>query len=149
MKNQHLHLDSDQISAWLIGERTPERTAHVNECAACRAEIARLESAVTSFRESVERWSERQPVHRAVWSAPSRGFAWRWAAVAAMFLLLVGIPAYRMQESKNQEMAERQAREDAALMEAVNNGIARSVPQTLQPLNNMVSWENASQESKP
>lgn len=47
------HLSSPQISKCLIGDATPEEAKHVRECAACGAELARLELSFSLFRDSV------------------------------------------------------------------------------------------------
>lgn len=144
------HLNSQQISEWLIGERAAGIAAHIEQCEACRAEIAQMESGLAVFRKSVHGWSERQPIHRAVWSTPAGWLTFRnglrWAAATALFLLLLGAPAYRMHQLKLQ--AEERAREDAALLEAIDAGISRSVPQPLQPLDNLVAWNPATEGSK-
>jgi periplasmic protein TonB len=51
------HLSTEQISNYLLGEATFEETAHARGCAACRAELARLESSLLFFRGAVRRWS--------------------------------------------------------------------------------------------
>jgi hypothetical protein len=51
------HLSEDQISHWIMGQRTAADEAHVRECAACRAEVERLRDDLALFRESGERWS--------------------------------------------------------------------------------------------
>jgi len=51
------HLSEDQISQWIMGERTVADEAHVRECAACRAEVDRLRDDFALFRESGDRWS--------------------------------------------------------------------------------------------
>ena len=57
------HLSKDQISKCLIGDGTPQETQHVSACAACSAELARLESSFSQFRGSVRHWSNRQFQH--------------------------------------------------------------------------------------
>jgi len=52
------HLSSQQISHCLIAGATPEAAAHVRECKACRAELERLETALTRFRSSVRQWTD-------------------------------------------------------------------------------------------
>ena len=60
------HLSSEQISNWLIGERTADEEAHVHGCATCRAEIGRMEETFAMFRESLP------PLAYARGSEPSR-----------------------------------------------------------------------------
>jgi hypothetical protein len=53
------HLSSEQMSEWMIGERTPEEDRHARECRQCRAELDRLEKAFSLFRDSGRRWGDR------------------------------------------------------------------------------------------
>ncbi len=52
------HLSSEQVSKWMVGERTSEAVQHAFECSHCRAELDGLEKAFELFRESGRRWSE-------------------------------------------------------------------------------------------
>ena len=56
------HLSSEQISKCLIGGGAPRETQHVRECAACSAELGRLESSFSQFRGSIRHWSDRVSV---------------------------------------------------------------------------------------
>jgi protein TonB len=66
--NQHLahHLTREQISQCLIGGATPQETEHVWKCAACGAELARLESSFSQFRGTIRQWSDRE--HQRIWA---------------------------------------------------------------------------------
>ena len=65
------HLSGEQISKYLIGDRSAQETQHVLDCAACGGEIARLESSFSQFRSSVRHWSDRRSVTDGVvpWTA--------------------------------------------------------------------------------
>lgn len=52
------HFSSEQVSRWMIGERSAEDIRHARECPLCRAELDRMEKAFLLFRESSRRWSE-------------------------------------------------------------------------------------------
>lgn len=56
------HLSSEQISKCLIGDGVPRETQHVRGCAACTAELGRLESSFSQFRGSIRHWSDRVSV---------------------------------------------------------------------------------------
>lgn len=56
MKN---HLSSEEISQWVIGERSAEAMQHVAQCARCRLEVEGLQDTFTRFRESGRRWSDQ------------------------------------------------------------------------------------------
>ncbi|HLK67021.1 MAG TPA: hypothetical protein VKU19_26490 [Bryobacteraceae bacterium] len=53
------HLSSEEISRWVIGERSMEAEHHVTQCALCRSELDRLRETFLLFRESGIRWSDR------------------------------------------------------------------------------------------
>ena len=52
------HLSSEQMSRWMIGERTSEEDRHARECPRCSAELDRLEKTFSQFRDSGRRWSD-------------------------------------------------------------------------------------------
>ena len=51
------HLTSEEISGWMIGDRTAGIQRHALECEACRAELKGLENAFVLFRESGRNWA--------------------------------------------------------------------------------------------
>ena len=137
------HLDSEDVDQWLVGERNPAAEDHLRDCAECRSEVARLESALTGFCDSAHQWSARQPLSRppAGWVARSvTGRRWaapmRWAVVAALTVLLAALPLYR-NHSRRQAAAE--ARANALLLEQVSADISRPAPEPLEPLIKLVS----------
>lgn len=141
------HLPAGRIAEWVCGERAPEEQTHVRECARCRAEIARLESALGQFREAVRGWSgaESERALRRAWAAADRrpARAWlRWPALAAALALAVA-PVYRTVRDR-QRAAEAAA--DAQLLEQVDREVSESVPSSMEPLSQVVSWDSASQD---
>jgi predicted anti-sigma-YlaC factor YlaD len=135
------HLNQEQISAWLADLQTPEQTQHVEQCPACRAEIARREETLALFRDSVHAISDRRPVRAITWSTPRR---WhqpmlRWAAGAALALLMLGLPVMYWNKQTQLRDAER-TRQDIALLDSVSRELDRSVPQPLEPLDKLVAW---------
>jgi len=138
------HLSPEQISAWLADLRTPEQARHVEECAACQAEISRREDTLALFRDAVHAVSDRRPVRAIVWSTPKR---WhqpmlRWAAGAALAALMLGAPVMYWNKQTQLRDAER-TRQDIALLDSVNRELDRSVPQSLEPLDKLVAWSPA------
>src|SRR5271157_513509 len=96
------HLSSQQISQWMIGERTPQQEQHVRQCSQCGAELARMEAALALFRGSVRHWSDVQsraepPAIGSIFPARRgpRPHLMRWALVAAALLVLAAVPVYR------------------------------------------------------
>ena len=136
------HLSAEQVSRWMIGERSGRQEEHVRECPECAATLAGLESAMALFRDSVRDCGEmygRPPL-----SVPSklrRVRPLRWAPVAALLLLAV-IPFYT--DSRDRRRQAEMARADAALLEQVDAEISRAVPAPMEPLVKLVSWNSDS-----
>ena len=146
------HLSSQEISQWMIGERTPQQEQHVRQCSQCGAELDRLEAALALFRGSVRHWSGRQgraePPAIASMS-PARGSRiqpMRWALVAAALLVLAAVPIYRNAQDR-QRQAEI-ARADALLLEQVDAEVSRAVPRPMEPLAKLVSWDFTSTDER-
>ena len=51
------HLGSEEISAWVAGERTAAAERHLGECAQCAGEVAGAREAIALFAESAQLWS--------------------------------------------------------------------------------------------
>jgi len=142
------HLSSEQISRWMIGERSAQDEEHARECPECAAKVARFESAITLFRQSVQDCGERYarpdiPLPAGVRRA-RRSFAARpsrWAPVAAALVLLAAIPIYT--NSRERRRQAEMARADAALLEQVDVQISRAVPAPMEPLVSLVSWNTS------
>jgi hypothetical protein len=139
------HLSAEQISHWLIGERQPETERHLAACDACRTELAQLQGALVQFRSAVREWSaasappEWRPAARAGW------FSWpRLAVAAAALAVLISAPVYWTE--RRRERAAEAARADAQLLEQVDSEISRAVPEPMEPLVNLVTWNTGSGE---
>jgi len=141
------HLSAEEISQWMIGERTPPLEQHVAACAECRAELAQLESALVQFRTAMRAAGDSgsPPSWR---EAASRGpwFSWpRLVLAAAALLILVALPiAWR---ARVQERAAEATLADSQLLERVDSAVSQAVPEPMEPLVNLVTW-NASPAEK-
>ena len=51
------HLGSEEITAWVAGERTAASERHLGECAQCAGEVASAREAIALFAESAQLWS--------------------------------------------------------------------------------------------
>jgi hypothetical protein len=147
------HLSSQQISQWMIGERTPQEEQHARECPECGAELARLEAALALFRGSVRHWSDGQSgaeppgVGRiALARRRSRTQPIRWALVAAVLLVLAAVPVYR--DVQDRQRQAEVARADALLLEQVDAEVSRAVPRPMEPLVELVSWDFSSADGR-
>lgn len=133
------HLSGEQIAQWMAGDRTAEAEAHVAACAACRSEVAGFEQVLQGFRRS----AVGLPVG-SVHARQTRS-AWpRWVTAAAAIALLAMAPVYRQQQERKRAALEQQ---DAQLLQEVDAEISRAVPDAMDPLVRMVSW-NSGEEQK-
>jgi hypothetical protein len=143
------HLTEQQIVDLVAGAATPAANRHVESCAACAAEVEQLAGAVEGFAAAVHRMPLR-PAPRLDWADVNRFQPWppAWRlAVAALALLLVAVPLmFHFQPGSGNEIAalhqqqlERE-RADAALLEQVDAAVSRPVPQTIEPLVQLVAW---------
>ena len=134
------HLSPEDISRWFAGERSSELERHAGECEECSARLDHLESALAEFRGSAHDWSAAQSASapHIAWRTPARHLARRWILAAACLVILVSASTY-WQHSQQQARAAEMARADA-LLEQVDTGISRAVPQTMEPLINLVTW---------
>jgi hypothetical protein len=133
------HLSPEDISRWFAGDRDPGLQRHAGECEACSARLDRMESALTEFRGSVHDWSAAQPAStpQIVSRPPVRHMARPWVLAAASLLILASGPAWW--HYRQQARAAEMARADA-LLQQVDAEISRAVPQTMEPLVNLVTW---------
>jgi len=137
------HLSAEEISQWMIGDRTPRLEVHVAECTACREELAELESTLSQFRGAVREWGADEPAP--AWrepAAPGAWFSWpRLACATALVLLMTAAPVYWTARARERAAAE--ARADAQLLEQVDSSISRAVPESMEPLVNLATWNSS------
>ena len=136
------HLSAEQVSQWMIGERTPRLERHVAECGRCRAELEQLETTLAQFGGAVRDWSAAAPP---AWRQPvslSPRFSWpRMVLAATTLLILVALPVYW--SARARQRAAEAARADAQLLEQVDSAISRAVPEPMEPLVNLVTWNSS------
>jgi hypothetical protein len=92
--------------------------------------------AIAQFRRSIHREGERNggPGLQAILSRDRRanGLRLRWAAAAAVALMLAAVPAYENVQQRQREAEQEKA--DTMLLQQVNAGLSRSVPRAMTPL---------------
>ena len=123
----------------MVGQPGREAARHVENCAACRTEIANFRQAIGEFRGAVRGWSDEQ-AHRAleIPACPSETRSWiathqlalalLLAAVCLLVSVIVSRVGRRSQEPSN----------DAALLNQVDAQVSRSAPSSLEPLMKLV-----------
>lgn len=156
--NQHLglHLNDQQITAWMLGERGPEAATHIAGCAQCRAETEALSGTISGFRATVHaatppdvKWSR---VALALSDAPRTwpGLAASLVAVAALLIVssLLLMRAPQPAVSNSHEAA------DEALLLQIQSDVGRYEPLALAPAQTIaeerasILVENSKQSSK-
>jgi predicted anti-sigma-YlaC factor YlaD len=147
------HLSAEQISQWMTGERTPQLEEHVAECAACRGELAQMESALSQFRTAMRDPANSIPPPDWREPAPSaRWYSWspRLVLVAAALVVLVAAPiSWRVhvnQQASRAQAAAQAALADSQLLESVDSEISQAVPQPMEPLVTLATWNSSSAE---
>jgi len=138
------HLSAEQISQWMVGARTPQLVQHLAECRACRSELEQLESALSQFRTAM-----REPAYSEIppaWREPSAGSLWsswpRMVLAGAALLIVVALPlSWR---ARVREQAAQSAIADSQLLESVDSAISQAVPEPMEPLVSLVSWNSSS-----
>ncbi|HUA21269.1 MAG TPA: hypothetical protein VMB25_21130 [Bryobacteraceae bacterium] len=134
------HLSSEQISEWMLGQRSARAREHVRACLECRAELERLEEALAQFRGAIHQWSGAQAaaVPPVLVTSRPRRFAWALAAVAAVLFVCLSV-AY----IQNRAAASLEPVSDAALLSQVRAEVSRTVPSPMEPLTRLIpSAEN-------
>jgi len=128
------HLSEEQIAQWIGGERTAATESHLAACEQCRAAVTGFEDVLAQFRVSAQSAVVPAPSLRA-----GRSVVWpRVAAVAAALALFVAVPLYRQRQEREQAV---RAQQDARLLQQVDAEISQKVPDAMDPLMNLVSWE--------
>jgi len=138
----NLHLSSEHIAERLAGGGGFEAQRHEAACPDCRAELARMQTALEAFRRSVHAWTDREADikirSQSSLFAPHRPACprLRWALASAVFALVVFIPMHKAAIDRQREA---QAAEDALLLERVNDHLARRAPLAMEPLSELQS----------
>ena len=151
------HLSSDEITAYLIGDRAPEQQQHVRECAECRTEIERLERPLAWFGSAVKQWSDQQaeswsgsrrPDQSLPGGSRRRSLRLPSAIAATVLFALAAVPIYRSIQKGRAPESHAIVVPDAVLLEQVEAGIARAVPPPLEPLSRLMNGEEGQRRSQ-
>jgi predicted anti-sigma-YlaC factor YlaD len=145
------HLSAEQISQWMVGERTPQLEQHIEECTACRGELAQLESTISQFRMAMRDPANLAP--RPEWREPAPSASWftwpRMVLTATALAALLAVPVswrVRAHEQALREEAARSAMADSQLLESVDAEISQAVPEPMEPLVTLATWNSSSAE---
>ena len=145
------HLDDDAVAALLDGASSAELAAHLEQCGACRDELARLRAvlashaaAVHAATESAEpRLAAQRSAVRTRWNAERRRERrWRslaWAAAAGAALLVMGVggallPGAGARHSVATATPSAADRTDAELLRRAELAVGGGTPDALAPV---------------
>jgi anti-sigma factor RsiW len=133
-----MHRSSEQVSEWIVGERSCEVYRHLEDCRECREEVAQLQDCLRAFRQSAHDWADA-PVSVVVPDRPvSASVSWTWASLTAVVIGLAVFPLYLdVRETRREAESIR----DALLLDQVQERLERTVPQSMEPLMQLMSEE--------
>jgi anti-sigma factor RsiW len=130
------HLNSDQLSEFILGEPHPGIARHLENCPSCRAELASFRDALGEFRGAVRCWSDEQAhAALAVQARPAESRSWIAGHQLALALLLAAVCVLGSFVWHGGESA---AANDAVLLNQVDAQVSRAVPSSMEPLMKLV-----------
>jgi anti-sigma factor RsiW len=135
------HLKPERMNDVLLGIAESETSAHLRECAQCRAEIEAMRRTLSSFRGAAIGWSEGTAVKVALPSqrrAPSIWSRSAWVLATATILLAVAI-SFSVRRGRSNDTtartdAQSQIARDNQLLADIQTEIGETTPGPLQPL---------------
>ncbi len=149
------HLSSKQVAEWLVEGPSADIEAHVQGCYRCQATLAEQREPLTTFRQAVIGWSERQDApqwnsaDRLSLQSPAHGKLRRWlpamsfsAAAILMVAFLLGGAMLKRGDSYRVANAGTKVTSDAALMDQVDAEVSETVPDAMSPLTDLVAWDS-------
>jgi hypothetical protein len=133
------HLTEDQVARCFAGQSTMDERQHIQQCAACSAELDRLANSISLFRNAVrDRIDARVALH-----APAIVFEdqppvpatpiWKWAMVTVVTVLLVALPFFITRPQQFVDNASAPADPDI-LMREINLHLSRTMPAPMEPI---------------
>jgi anti-sigma factor RsiW len=134
------HLSSEQLAECILGQPSLIVARHVQDCTACRAELARFREALGEFRGAVRAWSQDQAdaalsipasLPKPRFPAASRQLAWALLMAAVCIVASFVLP-WRGGEK---------ASSDAVLLNRVDAQVSRTAPASMEPLMKLVVQE--------
>ncbi len=141
------HLSEDQFAKCIvvIGRKELE---HLRQCPECSAELERFGSAVTAFRSALRNRADDRAASHAFSIRPAIANTpkWRWALVAALFVVVMVIPFFISKPQSSIENASTQM-DPEALMRAVNLHLSRTIPAPMEPMMALIPNEEPKIES--
>jgi hypothetical protein len=138
------HLSEDQFEACVLDRAGQLELAHINECPECQAEFEHFRKALSMFRSVVWDLADTQVQSSEVTasSISSPGIpTWRWALVVTAFVVAVMIPILVSQTSPPKPPKPVDQMSPEAVMDRLNQHLARRVPAPMEPMMSLISTE--------
>lgn len=150
------HLSAAQIAEWAAGEWREEQETHLRECPDCQWQVEEFQAVLGQFRGAVRQWSaaRQQPGSTAAWktkrtSLQATGLYWA-AAMAAALCALVAVLVFHGSAANPVFPQETHSPvTDAALMRQVDTEVSQTVPDAMEPLMKLVSWDDSAAVNTP
>ena len=147
------HLDENELSRWLAGERSPQAERHLRVCGRCRAEAERTREIFHGLHESLREGSAQEAAaydrfciglargRAESVAVPKANLGWLklcGATVAAAFIAVAAWLPWHSTEAPAPVKSE--AGDDAALLNRIDNEVSRTVPASMEPLTKLIDW---------
>ena len=137
------HLSEEQFEACVLGRVGQLELAHINECPECQAEFEHFRKALSIFRSAVWDLADTQVALQSsevtASSLSSHSIpTWRWALVVTAFVVAVMIPILASQTYPPKPAAQMSPE---AVMDRLNQHLARRVPAPMEPMMSLISTE--------
>ncbi len=139
------HLTEHQIARYFAGQSTMAERQHIQQCAACSAELDHLASSISLFRNAVrDRIDCRVAVHAP--AIPVREDRppvaatplWNWALIVAVSFILVTIPFFITRPQQQFTDSATTAADADRLMREINLHLSRTIPAPMEPIMNLI-----------
>jgi len=136
------HLSEEQFEACVLGRSGQPELAHINGCPECQAEFEHFRKALSMFRSVVWDLADTQVALQSsevtASLSPPPISTWRWALVVTAFVVAVMIPILASQTYAPKPAAQMSPE---AVMDRLNQHLARRVPAPMEPMMSLISTE--------
>lgn len=135
-----MHLSSERLSQWVVGDGSPEDREHMQTCADCRAEARELENTLSGYGGFARDWGHGHTTGAPSLSQllrgthrPARLVHWAGLVAATAVAILVYVSP-RFDEDQKPQLGGDVSAQDALLLQQVNTQLSRTTPMAMEPL---------------
>lgn len=134
-----VHLSSEQLAEYVLGQPGVVAARHVEQCPVCRAEVGCFRESLGEFQGAVRAWSDEQAdIAAAIPADTSEHRVWKPSHQLAWALLLAGVCVIA---SFVVPRNPQQASSDVVLLNQVDTEVSRTVPSSMEPLMKLVTQQ--------